>query len=626
MCGIAGIIMSPGEAVDHDLLESMTQTLTHRGPDAHGARIHKNVGLGHRRLSITDTSEAANQPMSNEDDTVWVVFNGEIYNFPDLRNDLQRTGHTFRTRSDTEVIVHAWEEWGADCVDRFRGMFAFAIHDRASELLFLARDRLGKKPLYYTSSPGFFAFASEIKALRLLPAVGREIDVQALGEYAAYGNTLGARSIYRDVRRLEPAHKLFMNINRPSLAVEPSRYWSVRPEPDPVPTENEWLEEIDRVLSEAVRLRLISDVPLGAFLSGGIDSSLIVAYMVRHSTEPVRTFTVGFEEASHDESGYAERVARHLGTRRMEMTVRQDAIGVLDALVDAYDEPFADASAIPIWYLCRETREHVTVALSGDGGDESFCGYNRYPYSLWMDRVGRVLTPVGRLALARTAAGLSRTSRLRRPLKRLSRVGFQLYNHALGYTDSNIELLHPEIRSELQPEVEGKLISDDADLLSAALLDRYAHNDLRNYLPDDVLVKVDRASMAHSLEVRCPLLDQEVVELAARIPHRHKVAGLTGKRILRRLLARHLPKDLIERPKMGFGVPVGAWLHSDGPLASRLDTIVHDKDSPTWKYFDREEVGRRYSEHLLGGADLHVGLWRVMVFDRWARSNQKSVR
>jgi asparagine synthase (glutamine-hydrolysing) len=608
--------------VDRDLLESMTMTLTHRGPDAHATRIDGNVGLGHRRLSIIDASEAANQPMSNEDGTVWVVFNGEIYNFQDLREDLEYAGHTFQTKSDTEVIVHAWEEWGTQCVDRLRGMFALAVHDRSSQKVLIARDRLGKKPLYYTQHQNFFAFASEIKALKLTPAVGREIDIQALGEYAAYGNTLGARSIFQDIRRLEPAHMFVVDINRPGAAVEPSRYWSVRPEPDPIPSELEWLEAIDGVLSEAVRLRLISDVPLGAFLSGGIDSSLVVAYMARHSAEPVQTFTVGFEEASHDESGYAEQVAQHLGTRHTTMTVRQNAVDVLETLVDVYDEPFADASAIPTWYLCRETRQHVTVALSGDGGDESFCGYNRYPYSLWIDRLGRALTPVGRLALAWTAGGISRTSRFRRVFDRISRTSFGLYNHVLGYAEDHLMLLHPEIRNLLEPEENGKLALDDRDLASASLLDRYSHNDLRNYLPDDVLVKVDRASMAHSLEVRCPLLDQEVVELATRIPHQHKVAGLTGKRILRRLLARHLPRGLIDRPKMGFGVPIGAWFRSDGSLASKMNTILRDDGNPTWEYFDRNQVARRNREHLCGLVDLHRGLWRALVFSDWLRDVQ----
>jgi asparagine synthase (glutamine-hydrolysing) len=346
--------------------------------------------------------------------------------------------------------------------------------------------------------------------------------------------------------------------------------------------------------------------------------------MARHSTNPVETFTVGFEEASHDESGYAEQVARHLNTRHKTLTVRQDAVDVLDNLVGVYDEPFADASAIPTWRLCRETREHVTVALSGDGGDESFYGYNRYLYSLWMDRFGRLLTPVGRWTLGQAATILSRSSNLRRALDRMSRIGFNLYNHALGYAEDHLALLRPDVRRELEPEGLNKPATDDRNLDSATLLDRYAHNDLLNYLPDDVLVKVDRASMAHSLEVRCPLLDQELVELAARIPYRHKVSGLSGKQILRRLLARHLPRDLINRPKMGFGVPIGAWLRSEGPLASAMGAILRNTDSPTWEFFDRDEVARRNREHLRGGADLHVGLWRVLVFERWASLNQKS--
>jgi asparagine synthase (glutamine-hydrolysing) len=617
VCGIVGLVRPTGQTVERDLIESMAHTLRHRGPDAAGAFVDGNVGLGHRRLSIIDTSAAANQPLFNEDRSVAVVFNGEIYNFEALSEELRRKGHRFSTRSDTEVIVHSWEEYGPDCVERFRGMFAIAVYDRNRHTLFLARDRLGKKPLYYVRAPNLFAFASEIKALRTLPEFSAEIDPQALGEFACYGNTLGPRSIYRHVRRLLPAHSMVLDTRNLEESEAIARYWTARPEPETARSEDSWLAELDKLLSESVRLRMISDVPLGAFLSGGVDSSLVVAYMVRNSEGPVRTFTMGFEEASHDESSYAEAVARELGTDHRTRIVKPDAVGVLDRLVETYDEPFADASAIPTYYLCQVAREHVTVALSGDGGDEGFYGYSRYPYSYWIDRAGRMLGSGGRRLLGTLASRVPRRSRLRRPLERMSLTGFDLYHHAMGYRPDHLEILHPDVRNQLEPARSGKMACDDRALGTNSLLDRYAFNDLHNYLPDDVLVKVDRASMAHSLEVRSPLLDHEIVGLAARIPTSLKLSGLSGKRVLRRLLRRFLPSNLVDRPKMAFNVPLATWFRRGGLLARLTDEMLADEKNTAWQYFDRSAVARRYGEHVSGPADLHIGLWRSLFFYRW---------
>ena len=355
MCGIAGIVLRPGATVDEPTLRTMTDALQHRGPDAGGIHIDRNAGLGHRRLSIIDTTTAANQPLFNEDGSVAVVFNGEIFNFQDLTPELTAKGHRFTTRSDTEVIVHAWEEYGPNCLERFRGMFAFAVYDSRQDIIFMARDRLGKKPLFYISSPDRFAFGSEIKALLALPGFDKELDIAAFGEYAAYGNSLGERTIFRHVHKLPPAHYLLLNTCDRSLTPQISCYWDSKPQPDYKPTEQEWLEELDRTLSESVRLRMISDVPLGAFLSGGIDSSLVAAYMGKHSKH-VKTFTIGFKESSHDESPHAAAVARHLGTDHHMEYVTPDAMQILPELVAAYDEPFADSSALPTFYLSRMTR------------------------------------------------------------------------------------------------------------------------------------------------------------------------------------------------------------------------------------------------------------------------------
>jgi asparagine synthase (glutamine-hydrolysing) len=612
--------------VDRRLVEAMAEILRHRGPDAAGYFFDGNVGFGHRRLTIIDTSEAANQPMFNEDGSVVVVYNGEIYNFQQLAEELVASGHRFRTRCDTEVIVHAWEEWGRRSVERFRGMFAFALYDAGRRQLFLARDRLGKKPLYYSLSPRRLAFASEIKALRLVPEISSDLDFQALGEYATYGYPLGERTIYCEVRRLPPAHTLRVSISGDILAPEIESYWEVKPAPDETLSEEDWLDRLDETLSQAVRLRLISDVPLGAFLSGGIDSSLVVAYMAEHSPGKVQTFTMGSPEASHDESAWGRAVAEHLGTDHHMQMVTPDAVGALENLVDTYDEPFADESAIPTFHLAKLTRQHVKVALSGDGGDESFLGYPRYFRSLALERIGRLLTPAGRRLVGTFSERLPYSSRLRLPLQRVSRTGFDLYNHAMGYCDELLELLHSDVRRQLLPAARGKMARDFDRCESPEALARYADVDLKNYLPDDILVKVDRASMYHSLEVRCPLLDHELVELAARVPTRLKRRGTTGKWILRRLLRRHLPAALIDRPKRGFGVPLSAWFQSE--LAPMLERMVADRRSPMWRYFDHAAVSRRFALHQSSRADLYRGLWglpaalwRALFFYHWSGRN-----
>jgi asparagine synthase (glutamine-hydrolysing) len=606
-----------GQTPDRQTIDAMTMTLRHRGPDASGVYIDQNVALGHRRLSIIDVAQHSNQPLANEDATVHVVFNGEIYNFLELAAELRSRGHHFRTRSDTEVIVHGWEEWGPACVERLHGMFALAIYDSRQRELFLARDRLGKKPLHFVDGLRGFAFASEIKALRAFLPTSPSLDRQAIAEYAAYGYSLGQRTIYQGIRRLQPGHCLRLRLDEQPAAPRIERYWDVRPQIDPSRSEADWLEELDSRLSQAVRRRMISDVPLGAFLSGGIDSSLVVAYMAKHSTAPVKTFTIGFHEQSHDESATAAQIAQHLGVEHHVQIVEPNGVEVLDRLVHTYDEPFGDESAIPTYYLCEFARQHVTVALSGDGGDESFLGYRRYGWSHWMNRFSRAATPLGRHLARQISGRLSYAAKLRRPLQRLGHTGFDLYHHAMGYSDESLCLLHRDMLCGLYDAAESPMAGDYSKWPGSCNLDRYAYTDLMNYLPDDILVKVDRASMSHSLEVRCPLLDHEMVELGMRIPARHKMRGLTGKRLLRKLLRRHLPATLTDKPKRGFSVPLASWFR--GPLKPLLDEMLADRGSVMWDYFHRQTLQKHITAHAQGRANLQSGLWRALFFYRWSQ-------
>jgi asparagine synthase (glutamine-hydrolysing) len=616
MCGICGVVTRPGEAPDAGLVRAMAASLAHRGPDAEGFLFDGNVGLGHRRLTIIDTSEAANQPLANEDGGVAVIYNGEIYNFQELTGRLAAAGHRFRTRSDTEVLVHGWEEWGAALPQHLRGMFAFALYDRRAGRLFIARDRLGKKPLYYSLVPGGFAFASEIKALLLHPGVSRGLDLAAVGEYMAYGNVAGERSVYRHVRRLPPGCALTLETANGSGPPSIAPYWDFRPRPRAALDEEEWLDRLDSTLAESVRLRMIADVPLGAFLSGGVDSSLVVSHMARLAPGRVETFCIGFEEAGWDESSHAAAVADFLGTDHRLERVTPDAAAILPELVAAYDEPFADPSAVPTYYVAQMTRRHVKVALSGDGGDELFAGYRRYQETRALDLLGTLATPAGR-RLARGLAGrLPPGAYLRRALDRASRRGFDLYHHALGWSDDHLSLLAPEVRQALGTAQAQKAAADFARFPDLPFLDRCRYTDLLNYLPDQILVKVDRASMRHALEVRCPLLDQEVLEVAAEAPMAAQMSWRRGKTLLRKLACRHLPAALVDRPKQGFAVPLGRWLR--GPLAPLVENALDDAASPTWSFFRRDEARRRFDLHRAGRADAEKVLWRLLFFHAWA--------
>lgn len=621
MCGISGVINYGNSTDTESLIQSMNKVLAHRGPDGAGFFQHENVVIGHTRLAIIDLSASANQPLFNEDRTVAVVFNGEIYNFQELRQTLTKLGHRFATKTDSEVIVHAWEEYGADCVNHFRGMFAFCILDTAKKELFLGRDRLGKKPLYFSFNRSNFAFSSEIKALLQLPDVSNEIDPVSLGEFASYGYYTGTRSIYKSVRKIPPGSCITINYREKPEAISPQRYWKVSLASNQQCSDQEWLARLDATLTEAVRLRMVSDVPVGAFLSGGIDSSLITAYMAKVSPGRVKTFTIGFHEASHDESRYAQAVADYLGTEHTMEVVSPDALSLLPEIMEAYDEPFGDFSAIPTFYLCKMTKKEVTVALSGDGGDELFLGYDRYHLGRNINNISTLIGLPGRKIVAGLARSFSYGSRMRRFFEALSLNGPELYNYLAGFRQERLSLLRPDIVNQMPPNGSTSIQADYAEYGAAPLPMPFQYCDINNYLPEDILYKVDRASMHHSLEVRCPLLDHEFVELAATMPTSLNVSGGKGKRILRHLAGTMLPSTLLDRPKQGFGMPLKKWFKND--LKDMLAEMTSNQASPMWHYFDRDEVMRRIMAHQANKViDSSAVIWRLLFYYYWCEGNR----
>jgi len=626
MCGISGkLYFEPARPVERDVLERMNAVLAHRGPDDAGIFCSGAIGLAHRRLSIIDLSPAGHQPMSNEDGTVWIVFNGEIYNFQDLRPDLEQRGHCFHSQSDTEVILHLYEEHGVDCLRFLRGMFAFAIWDGTRRRLFLARDRLGKKPLCYQQDAEAFRFASEVKAILQDSQVEALPDPSGIAQYLTFGYLPGPASAFQGVRRLPPAHYLVCENGR----VEVVRYWRLRRERKEQRSEAEWCEALLARLEEAVRLRLVSDVPLGAFLSGGIDSSAVVALMSRVSHKPVKTFSIGFEEPEYDELRYARQVAERFGTEHHELVVHPDAMAVLPKLAWHYDEPFGDSSAVPTYYVAQMTRKYVSVALNGDAGDENFGGYDRYVANLLAASFDRW-----------PGAGLARDA-IRRGLRLLPRRGRRTSLFSRGcrfldgladsperryarwfchfYGDRKAELCTPEFLAAAgeTDALEGLLAlyraSDASDFGEATL-----GVDAALYLPDDLLVKVDIASMAHSLEARSPFLDHEFMEFAATIPFDLKIRGRVKKYILKRALTGLLPDEILHRPKMGFGVPIDHWLRRE-LREFAADTLLGPKAAGRG-YFRQEMIRQMLDEHARGRANWHYLLWTLLMLELWHRT------
>lgn len=625
MCGISGkLYFDPARPVEREVLERMNAVLAHRGPDDAGIYCDGPIGLAHRRLSIIDLSPAGHQPMSNEDGTIWIVFNGEIYNFQSLRPDLLHRGHRFHSNTDTEVILHLYEDHGTDCLRFLRGMFAFAIWDGPRRQLFLARDRLGKKPLSYHQDGQGLRFASEVKAILLDPEVTARPDPVGISHYLTYQYVPSPGSAFQGVHRLPPGHYLTCRDGR----VEVVRYWRLRRDQKREQSEEDWCREIVVRLEEAVRLRMISDVPLGAFLSGGIDSSAVVALMSRAGAGPVKTFSIGFEEPEYDELTYARQVAERFGTEHHELVVRPDAVAILPKLAWHYDEPFADSSAVPTYYVAQMTRQYVTVALNGDAGDESFGGYDRYVANLLAASFDRwpgagLLRHAIRYGLRFLPQSGTRTSLLyrgRRFLDGLSDAPERRYARWFChfYGDRKAELCTPEFQTAggedaLEVLLDAYRQSDAPDFGDATL-----GVDAGLYLPDDLLVKVDIASMAHSLEARSPFLDHEFMEFAATIPFELKVRGRIKKYILKRALAGLLPERILHRPKMGFGVPIDHWLrHELRDVA--YETLLGSR-AVSRGYFQVRTVRRMLDEHMQGKAGWHYLLWNLLMLELWHRT------
>jgi asparagine synthase (glutamine-hydrolysing) len=627
MCGITGLFDLNGQRqVDRAQLQRMNDSQLHRGPDEGSLHLEPGLGLGHRRLSIIDVA-TGQQPLFNEDGSVVVIFNGEIYNYQSLIPELQALGHRFRTKSDTEVIVHAWESWGEACVQRFRGMFAFALWDRNQKTLFLARDRLGVKPLHYAAlDDGTVLFGSELKSLLAHGGLRRDIDPLAVEQYFALGYVAEPRTIFRQARKLPPGHTLLLRRGQP--LAQPREYWDLRFADTARSTRVEDVtDELVVRLRESVRLRMISEVPLGAFLSGGVDSSAVVAMMAGLSSEPVNTCAIAFDDPRFDESAYARSVADRYRTNHRVETVRSEDYDLIDHLATLYDEPFADSSAMPTYRVCQLARKHVTVALSGDGGDEAFGGYRRYRLQLSEERL-RATLPT---SLRRPLFGLlgriypkadwaPRPLRAKSTFEGMARSAVEGYFHEMSILrgPARAALFSPRLRQALGGYSALDVFAGHA--ARAGTDDPLAlvqYLDVKTYLVGDINTKVDRASMAHSLEVREPLMDHPLLEWLATLPSHLKVAGDEGKLLLKKAMEPALPHEVLYRRKMGFAVPVARWFR--GPLRQRVrDALLGDRLADTG-WFERKTIEGLLDSHQQGRQDQSAALWSLLMFDAFLR-------
>jgi asparagine synthase (glutamine-hydrolysing) len=632
MCGISGLFDLRGKRdYPRELLQRINDIQQHRGPDEAGLHLEPGVALGHRRLSVIDLA-TGQQPLFNADGSVGVVFNGEIYNYRELVPELQALGYSFRTRSDTEVIVNGWSAWGAACVERFRGMFAFAVWDRNKDTLFLARDRMGVKPLHYALlADGTFIFGSELKVLTAHPGFARELDPFAVEEYFALGYVSEERCIYRGAHKLPAAHTLTLVRGQPLPEAQP--YWDVRFTLDSAIGAEEALHTLRQKLDESVRLRMIADVPLGAFLSGGVDSSVVVASMAGISSTPVRTCAIGFDDPAFNESAYAARVAERYGTDHHLDIISGDDFDLIDKLAWLYDEPYADSSALPTYRVCQLARKHVTVALSGDGGDESFGGYRRYRMHV-MEEGARSALPLGlRRPLFGTLGALypkadwaPRMFRAKTTLQALAMDPVEAYLHSMSVLRSDersalySQRLHKELGGYSALEVFRKHAAAAGTDDSLALIQ---YLDYKTWLIGDINTKVDRASMAHSLEVREPLMDHKLIEWLATLPSQFKLQGQEGKWLLKKAYELALPNDLLYRPKMGFSVPLAKWLR--GPLRERMSAAVLGERLQDTGYFDAAKLHSLVADHLSGRRDNSAPLWSLLMFDAFLAHAGKPV-
>ncbi|MDQ3748688.1 MAG: asparagine synthase (glutamine-hydrolyzing) [Acidobacteriota bacterium] len=621
MCGIVGITNVNSRRIDREILQKMNDAIIHRGPDDDGFYVNENIGLAMRRLSIIDIAHGK-QPIHNYDKSAWIVFNGEIYNFQQLRADLEKRGHEFYTNSDTEVVIHLYDEYGIDCVQHLRGMFAFAIWNAREKSLFLARDRIGKKPLLYShQSNGNLIFGSEFSALLKHPEISKEVDYEAIHHYLSYLCVPAPLTAYKQIRKLEPAHWLIWKNGK----VKTQRYWLPDFTNKIKISEYEAIEETTRILREATKLRMISEVPLGAFLSGGVDSSTIVALMAEESTTPVKTFSIGFEEQDFNELKYAKRVAEHIGAEHHEFIVKPDALEILPTLVEHYGEPFADTSAIATYYVSRETRKHVTVALNGDGGDESFAGYERY-FAMQLAEKYHYLPSFLRRNLIEKAFNLvpiselkrSRARDMKRFLQSASLPKVERYFSWAGVIDR-------ETINNLYTEQSKRDVSayDSADSLSQwfakssgnGIVDAALFTDQMTYLPNDLLVKVDIASMAVSLEARSPFLDHKVIEFAASLPEKIKLRGTETKYLLKKVASKIVPREVLYRQKMGFGTPLAHWFR--GEMKGFLQDVLLSDKSLKRGLFKPEVVTRLVNQHTNAERDNVRQIWTLLMLELW---------
>ncbi len=623
MCGICGISYSDHETPKQQVLEAMTQAIVHRGPDSDGFHVEPGVGLGVRRLAIIDV-KGGDQPIPNEDESLWIVFNGESHNFPDLYADLLKRGHEFRTRSDTECILHLYEEYGDDCVKHLRGQAAFALWDRKNKKLLLARDRMGKKPLYYTIQQGRLYFASELSALFAALPQQPDVNLEAIDLYLSLQYIPDPLTAYQGIFKLPPAHRLIWQHGAATI----ERYWDYTYQPKHTASEEELIEELRALLKESVKMRLISEVPLGAHLSGGIDSSIIVALMAELSNAPVKTFSVGFEEEAFSELEYARTIAQRYSTDHHEFILKYgDIPATLESLTYHFGEPFADASAIPLYHISKMTREHVTVVLNGDGGDEDFAGYQRY----WLDPIAntylrapefltRELIPSMANLLPDRSSGPVGTS-LVNGLKRL---------HQLPEIDARASILRwgsyfsPRQRAQLwkrefsfKPDNAQSLLAEKFDSAEGSFLDKTLYTDLHTYLPGDLLVKADRMAMAASIEPRSPFLDHKMIEWSARLPDQFKVRGRSGKYLLKKAFADYLPENVRRHRKQGFGIPVSAWFR--GPLYDWSKELLMSNGSSLNQWFDQKAMTSMLEEHRTGRVDHGKRIYALTMLALWRK-------
>jgi asparagine synthase (glutamine-hydrolysing) len=621
VCGIAGFAGKNDRLSNDersDVLDRMCRVIRHRGPDDQGVMIADVVALGMRRLSIIDLA-GGHQPISGEDGSVTVVFNGEIYNYLELQRELEAQGHTFRTSSDTETIVHSYEEYGSSCVDKLRGMFAFAIWDERERRLFIARDRVGKKPLYYTlTRQGTLIFGSELKSILQHPEAEREIDVEALDAYLSLGYVPDPLSIFRGVCKLPPGHHLTFAEGR--IAVE--KYWDFQYESVEARPEDDYLEELLALLDESVRLRLVADVPLGAFLSGGVDSSTIVALMSQHTDRPVKTFSIGFEEDGYDELKYARVAARQFGTDHHEFIVTPEICHIVDELAWHLDEPFADSSAIPTYAVSKLAREHVKVVLSGDGGDELFAGYTRY----LIDRKRSGFAKLPRVLRHGLMQPLSRKLPAgawgRNYLHNVTLDPLNRYLDSVSYftTLNKRSLYSSAFRSRLSDQDQATTLFEEyaRQGSSGDPLDTLLYLDSKTYLPGDILTKVDRMSMAVSLEARVPLLDHKLIEFVTRIPAHFKMKGAETKHIFKRVVRGLVPDEILDRPKQGFGLPIRNWINQE--LRGYIRDVLFDQRTRERGYFNQDYIVSLLNEHDRGRRDHTSPLWALFMLELWHRT------